>query len=175
MAKKSMYETLDIETRLPEIEQMARDGYRDEDIAKRLGVSRQTIHAWKGKYEEFFEALRKGKEVVDAEIENKLLDNARGYTFWEETQELVIKKDIYGKPVLNEFGVVVQELQTVKRVKKHIKGDTVAQIFWLKNRMPNEWRDKNHIEHSGGVGVNGLDYMSDEDLEKALKEFKTIE
>lgn len=162
------YDDLDIETRLPEIEQMARDGYRDEDIAKKLGVSRQTIHAWKGKYEDFAEALRKGKEVVDAEIENKLLDNARGYTFWEETQELVKERN-------EQTGRIEEVLKTVKRVKKHIKGDTTAQIFWLKNRKPDAWRDKNHIEHSGGIGVNGLDYMTDEDLEKALKEFKTIE
>lgn len=168
MAKKSKWEELDIETRLPEIEQMARDGYRDEDICKTLGVSRQTFYIWKQKYEDFAEALRKGKAVVDAEIENKLLDNARGYTFWEETQELV-------KEMNKETGRVEEVLKTVKRVKKHIKGDTVAQIFWLKNRMPNEWRDKNHLQLSGGVGVNGLDYLSDDDLENAIKEFKTID
>jgi hypothetical protein len=26
-------------------------------------------------------------------------------------------------------------------------------IFWLKNRKPAEWRDKQEVEHSGGVTV----------------------
>jgi transposase-like protein len=162
---KSKYEEMDIETRLPEIEQMARDGYRDEDIAKTLGITRQTLYAWKGKYEDFAEALRKGKAVVDAEIENKLLDNARGYTYWEETQELV-------KELNPMTGRVEEFLKTVKRVKKHVKGDTTAQIFWLKNRKPDQWRDKQHIQHSGGIGVNGLDYMSDDEIEKELGKLK---
>lgn len=162
---RNKYEELDIETRLPEIEQMARDGYRDEDVAKKLGVTRQTIAAWKGKYEDFAEALRKGKDVVDAEIENKLLDNARGYTYWEETQELVDERDAV-------TGRMVKVMKTIKRVKKHVKGDTTAQIFWLKNRKPDQWRDKQHIAHEGQIGVTNLDYMSDEELEKALKEFK---
>lgn len=162
MAKSKYYE-LDIETRLPEIEQMARDGYRDEDIAKALGVARKTLYVWKSQHEELAEALRKGKAVVDAEIENKLLDNARGFTFWEVTEELL--------PVQDELtGKLVQKLITTKRVLKQVKPDTTAQIFWLKNRMPEVWRDKNHIEHSGGV--SGLGYMSDEELEKALKDLK---
>jgi transposase-like protein len=160
MGRKSKYEELDIDTRLPEIEQMARDGYRDVDICKTLGISAPTFYAWMQKYEEFAEATRKGKEVVDAEIENKLLDNARGYTVWEETQELISAVDPLS-------GRVVQQMTTVKRVLKHIKGDTTAQIFWLKNRRPNEWREKNHVEHSGGL--NGYNYLSDEDLEKQLK------
>lgn len=162
---KSKYETLDIETRLPEIEQMARDGYRDEDISKALGISRATFYNWVDKYEDFAEAVRKGKEVVDAEIENKLLDNARGYTVWEETQELKMVID----PVT---GYKDEQMVTVKRVLKHIKGDTTAQIFWLKNRRPDQWRDKQHIAHEGQIGVGGLDYLSDEELEKELKGLK---
>jgi transposase len=165
---KSKYDELNIETRLPEIEQMARDGYRDEDICKKLGISRQTFYNWVAKYEDFAEAVRKGKEVVDAEIENKLLDNARGYTVWEETQELM---DVYD-PLT---GLKDKQLITTKRVLKHIKGDTTAQIFWLKNRKPDVWRDKQHIAHEGQIGVNGLDYMSDEELDKALKDLKANE
>jgi len=28
-----------------------------------------------------------------------------------------------------------------------------AQQFWLKNRAPEEWRDKQHVEQSGTVSV----------------------
>lgn len=162
---KSKYEQLDIESRLPEIEGWARDGYRDEDIAKSLGITRPTLYNWKDKYPEFAEALRKGKAVVDAEVENKLLTNAMGHVFWEETQELCEVIDV-------ETNKRKKEMVTTKRVLKYIKPDTTAQIFWLKNRKPGEWRDKQQIEHSGGIGVSELSYMSDEDLEKAMKEMK---
>lgn len=33
------------------------------------------------------------------------------------------------------------KLVLVKRVTKHMPGDTTAQIFWLKNRKPDDWRD----------------------------------
>jgi transposase-like protein len=163
--RKSKYEELNIENRLPEIEGWARDGYRIADICKALGISAQTFHNWVNdeRYEDFAEAVRKGKEVVDAEIENKLLDNARGFTFWEETQELLEVID-------NNTGRRKKEMVTTKRVLKHIKPDTTAQIFWLKNRKPDVWRDKQHMEHSGGI--NGLDYLSDEDLQKEIKKLK---
>lgn len=161
----SKYETLDIETRLPEIEQMARDGYRDEDICKKIGISRATFYSWVTKYEEFAEAVRKGKEVVDAEIENKLLDNARGYTHWEVTEELM---DVYD-PVT---GLKDKKLVTTKRVLKHIRPDTTSIIFWLKNRKPDQWRDKQHIAHEGQIGVTDLGYLTDEELEKELKGLK---
>jgi DNA-binding XRE family transcriptional regulator len=161
--RKSKYDELDIETRLPEIEGYARDGYRDEDIYNTLGIARQTYYNWMEKYPEFAEAVRKGKRVVDAEIENKLLDNARGHVFWEETQELAKVKN-------PETGRIEEKLITTKKVLKYVKPDTTAQIFWLKNRKPDVWRDKQHVEHEGQIGVTGLDYMSDEELEKALKE-----
>lgn len=153
------YEALDIENRLPEIEGMARDGYLDKDVAAALGISVQTLYNWKDKYPDFNEALKQGKAVIDAEVENKLLDNARGHVFWEETQELAINPD-NGK----------KEMITTKRVLKYIKPDTTAQIFWLKNRKPEVWRDKQNIEHSGGIGVSSLEYLSDEELNKALKD-----
>jgi hypothetical protein len=35
--------------------------------------------------------------------------------------------------------------------KKALAGDTTAMIFWLKNRRPNEWRDRHELDHSGEV------------------------
>ena len=71
------------------------------------------------------EALKKGKEVVDIQVENALLKRALGYEFVEVTKELA------------ETGLIV-----TKKVTKQQAPDTTAAIFWLKNRKPNEWRDK---------------------------------
>ena len=35
--------------------------------------------------------------------------------------------------------------------KKACEGDTTAMIFWLKNRRPNDWRDKRETALSGGI------------------------
>jgi hypothetical protein len=42
-------------------------------------------------------------------------------------------------------------------LKKALAGDTVAQIFWLKNRKPKQWRDKQEIEHNATLNVTILD------------------
>lgn len=80
------------------LEGWARDGLTDKQIAKNIGIAESTLNEWKKKYSEFSKSLKKGKEVVDFEVENALLKNA-------------------------------------------LKGDTTAQIFWLKNRKAMQWRD----------------------------------
>lgn len=51
--------------------------------------------------------------------------------------------------------------------KKACEGDTTAMIFWLKNRRPNDWRDKRETQLSGGVqtGPDRLvfDYADEKD------------
>ena len=86
---------------------------------------RQTLYDWKNKFPEFSEAIKKGKEIVDIQVENALLKRALGYEYMEERVE-ISEKD--GRKVI----------QTVKTVIP----DTTAQIFWLKNRRPDRWRDK---------------------------------
>ncbi|WP_418578752.1 transposase [Hungatella sp.] len=123
------------------LEAYARDGLTDEQIAKNLDIVPSTLYEWKRQYSEISEALKKGKEVVDIEVENALLKRALGYTYDEVTQELC--KNV-------ETGEV--ELRVTKKVTKEVIPDTTAQIFWLKNRRPDRWRDKQDIEHMGQIG-----------------------
>ena len=62
------------------IEGWARDGLTDKQIAHNMGVSEQTLNVWKKKYPSLFESLKRGKEVIDREVENALLKRALGYT-----------------------------------------------------------------------------------------------
>lgn len=103
------------------LEGWARCGLTDEQIAKNMGIAPSTLYEWKKKSKEFSESLKKGKEVVDFEVENALLKRALGYEYEEETYE---------------NGILT------KKVKKQVPPDTTAQIFWLKNRKPNNWKDK---------------------------------
>lgn len=109
------------------LEAWARNGLTDEQIAHNMGVSVATLSNYKNKYLEILEALKKGKEVVDIEVENALLKRALGYQYDEVTFEGGVE---------------------TKRVTKEVQPDTTAQIFWLKNRRPDLWRDKQNIELS---------------------------
>lgn len=119
------------------LEAWARDGLTDEQIADKMGITTSTLYDWKNKYSEISEALKRGKEVVDVEVENALLDKALGMI-------RTIKKPIKVKEVLYDNGKRISEKERIEYADEEvfIPPDTTAQIFWLKNRKPNVWRDK---------------------------------
>lgn len=117
---KGKYEKWLKEENLLLLEGWARDGLTDEQIAKNIGIGERTLYEWKEKYPQISQSLKKGKEVVDYEVENALLSSALG-------------------------------------------GNTTAQIFWLKNRRPDKWRDKQKEE---------TDKTALDKLDSILKEIK---
>lgn len=150
---KSKWET-HVKDKLILVEGWARDGLTDEQIAKNLGIGYTTLKEYKNKYPSFSATLKRGKEVVDTEVENALLKRALGYTYDEETYE-----------------ELSNGTSKSKVVTKHIPGDTTAQIFWLKNRKPGVWRDKTAVEHSGEIkGNNPFAGLSTEELKKLIKD-----
>lgn len=121
MARKTLYEKLDIETKLPLVEGWKRDGLTDDQIAKNLGVSKHTLIKWKKEKKDFSDTIKKGKEVSDYELENALHKRAVGYYYEEET--------------VTNAGKVV-------KVKKYEHANPTSLIFALKNRLPHKYRDK---------------------------------
>lgn len=117
----------------------ARDGLTDEQIAANMGISRSTLSEWKKKYPCIKDTLKKNKAIVDTEVENALLKRALGYDYEEIS-------DKYERGVLMEHKVT----------KKHVIPDTTAQIFWLKNRKPEEWRDKHSVEGKVDFEADGF-------------------
>lgn len=115
----------------------AHDGLTDEQIAHNMGISRSTLSEWKKKYPDISDTLKSGKEVIDRQVENALLKRALGYSYKETTRELVADKR-----------TGISHMQVTKVVEKEVVPDTTAQIFWLKNRKPEEWRDKRVIDDS---------------------------
>ena len=119
---------------LLKLEGWARDGLTDEQIAENMGIHRDTLIEWKKKYSDISDTLKRGKEIVDIQVENALLKRALGYSYKETTHELI------------EGG-----MQVTKVVEKEVIPDTTAQIFWLKNRRPDKWRDKQDLQVSGSL------------------------
>lgn len=162
---KSKWE--DVKEKLILVEGWARNGLTDKQIAKNLGISESTLNDYKKKHPEFLESLKGGKEIVDFEVENALLKRALGYKYTEVTKERILRKDERGQPLVDIHGFPTYEMVVTKTVKKEVAPDTTAQIFWLKNRKPKQWRDKQDIEHSGNVTVNNpYKDLSTEDLRK---------
>lgn len=126
------------------LEAWACDGLTDDQIAGNIGISRSTLAEWKKKYSDISDALKKGKKIVDTEVENALLKRALGYDYTETSKKY-------------KNGKLVEE----KVITKHVAGDVTAQIFWLKNRKPGEWRDK--IQYDNEAEVSRVD-----DLIKAI-------
>ncbi|MDG4973882.1 HNH endonuclease [Lactococcus lactis] len=235
---KPKYEEWLTEEGLLQIEGWARTGLTDEQIAHNMGVSLTSLKKYKKDHPSILTALKKGKEIVDFQVENALLKRALGYDYLEVTKERMSseaqKKRHDGQSKLTEkqwitcmdyfdskccycgksgkltkdhlqplkqkgeleianvvpacsscnsskkdkqwlswfqkqkfytqekakviqkwitFSLSIKalfedesqesEMVVSKEVTKHVAGDTTAQIFWLKNRKPNEWRNKN--------------------------------
>lgn len=116
------------------IEGWAKDGLIDEQIAANIGITTTTLYDWKKKYADFSDALKKGKETSDYEVENALFKSATGYEYEErkEVQEVV-------------DGVMRKRVEITR---KQVPPNATSAIFWLKNRKPDKWRNKQEIEIS---------------------------
>lgn len=136
VGRKGKYHDWITKEGLLKIEGWARDGLTDKQIAHNIGITEQTLNNWKKRFPSLFEALKRGKEVIDRQVENALLKRALGYEYEEVKQ--IIEKDENGK-----------DRKRVEKITKHVPPDTGAQIFWLKNRKPNEWRDKRDVSVDG--------------------------
>lgn len=165
---KSKYEKV-VQPKLTLIEGWARDGLTIEQIAKNLGISKVTFYKYMNEHTELSERLKKGKEVVDIEVENALLKRALGYKYKEVTKEKILQKDSSGRPLVDMHGMPVYKLEVTKEITKEVSPDTTAQIFWLKNRKPEVWRDKQQIEHSGNIN-NPYEGLTKEQLLKIASE-----
>ena len=120
-------------------EDWARQGLKDDDIAKNLGISRAVFYEYQKTYPDFLDAIKRGKAPIDFEVENALLKRARGFEY-EETH-------IEFKPGEGEKLIPIH----IKKIKKFVPPDTGAIAFWLKNRRKRKWRDRHDFAIDGNV------------------------
>lgn len=110
-------------------------GATDRELADFFNVAESTINLWKLKHSEFSESLKSGKEAADERVERSLFHRAIGY------KHDAVKMFQAGGAVLTEPYV------------EHYPPDTTAAIFWLKNRRPDQWRDRRE-QNITGDGLN---------------------
>ena len=149
---------------LTKLRSWARDGLTNEQIAKRIGVKRQTFQRWLSTYSDMSDALKKGKEIVDAEIEDSLISIMKKHTV-TTTQYKMVKKDAFNlkaerskfaniykldhpNATKEEVGIAVAEHVDVyekipiSKTVTEVDPNASAIIFWLKNRRPDIYRDQ---------------------------------
>lgn len=116
-------------------EKLCKLGATDIEIADFFEVDVRTVYRWKGEHGAFCQALKIAKAEADDRVERSLYARANGYEH-DEVDIRVVDGKIVETPI-----------------RKFYPPDTTAAIFWLKNRKPTEWRDRQEMEHSGSVTV----------------------
>lgn len=108
-------------------------GLTDVETSKQLEIARSTLNLWKKKYPEFKKAMKVGKNYSDEKVIKSLYERALGYAY-QETEIIDGPKGV-----------------TTRESNKEMAPDVTAMIFWLKNRRPEEWRDRHDINVTGNV------------------------
>ena len=109
-------------------------GYTDAELADFFEVSESTINKWKIDYPVFSESIKKGKEIADGDVTDRLYQRAMGFVA-PDVDIRVIDNKIVETPL-----------------EKHYPPDTAAAIFWLKNRQKDKWREKQDVNHTSDDG-----------------------
>lgn len=123
-------------------------GATDKELADFFEVSEQTLNSWKSKFPEFLESIKKGKEIADATVAQKLYHRAIGY----EHPELI---------TATFQGQITDTMEVIK----HYAPDPTAAIFWLKNRQRDKWRDKQEVESTNHNINENIDISAEQAAE----------
>lgn len=133
-------------------EKLCKLGATDMEVADFFEVEVRTLYRWKAEHDDFCQALKAGKAEADARVERSLFARATGY----EHNEVDIR--VVG-------GEIVQT-----PLRKHYPPDTTACIFWLKNRRPDEWRDRQELTGKDGAPLfeKPAETMTDDEIRREL-------
>lgn len=122
-------------------------GATDKDIADFFEVCEATINNWKQSHPEFLESLKRGKIEADMNVANSLYKRATGMTIVEEKETR--------RAMIQDGEELSCDILDTTTTKKELAPDPTSAFFWLKNRQPEKWRDKQEIDHTtGGEKVN---------------------
>lgn len=129
--RKDSYEVR-VKPKLDLVVGWCRRGLTNEQVADNLGISLQSFDNYMKRYEEFADAVDKGREPCEIHIENALVKRALGYSYKEVTRERKLVRN-------PETGEDEYKLVVTKSVTKHVIPDVGAQQYYLEHRAPKRW------------------------------------
>ncbi len=119
-------------------------GFTRERLAIELGIGDDLLKDWEKRYPEFAGAIRAGAIIADSAMELSTYKRGQGYDTTEVHHEIIHDENN-------------QPIRTVKReIKRHVPGDPRCQIFWLRNRRPDRWREGAETEQAINLFVGQM-------------------
>lgn len=129
-------------------------GFTDVRICEFFEITRQTLDNYKKIHKKFFASLKKWKQIADQTVVRSLWERANGY---EHPAEVIF-----------QYRGEVVRAQTTKKYPP----ETLACIYWLNNRQPQDWRQKVAVDIDAPVNLlEKYKTMSSADLIEKLKEY----
>lgn len=157
LARQTLKEMWTSERGLKRVSMWVADGLTLAEVCKRMGIDRSYLTKLRKQSPELEAAISTEREIVDHEVENAMFKSASGYMVTETRKTVMI--DASGN-----------RSEKIETYDKHVPANSVAQIFWLKNRKPSHWRDKQETELSGGIGlVQIVDDISRKDVTDTIE------
>jgi len=179
------------------IEQHCRTGKTIEQLAKLMGIGATTIRRWRDKRSAVADAIKKGQYAFDTgRIQKTMVEKALGIEFDETTEEYIeIDGEYYievtsteemgerdGKKVFQQVKKLIQGIKR-KIVHKMIPPSDVLMMFWLQNRLPEEWKNvqrqlveqKTTVEHTHTYDLSKLGREELERLKSLVEKAKADE
>jgi len=128
-------------------------GATNEDLAKFLCVGLSSIDKWIREKPKFSSAVKSGREEADAQVAKSLFKRATGFSC-KETK------------TASHEGRITDTMD----IDKHYPPDVNAQTFWLRNRRPDLWREKQEIESTNKTEM----VISSETQDKIIEASKAV-
>jgi len=136
----------------------------DIEIAKFFDVAESTIYEWRLKHRKFSESMHEGKIKADTKVAHSLFQRAMGAKCVQQ-KAIKIKEPIFNK---DNKKIGEKESVVVVDVLFEEPPDTAAIKFWLGNRHPDKWKEKQTPDSSTNEElfkhfVNGVLGSQDDD------------
>jgi hypothetical protein len=129
-------------------------GLTNEQIAGVFDIAVSTLYEWQKEYPGFSEAIKSGKEEADVKIAASLYKRALG-SKEKVKKAFKLRTTVNGEGSSERIEIVEEEVV--------IPADTGAAIFWLKNRHPDQWRDKKEVDVNDTSNITGVTLVDDDD------------
>lgn len=119
------------------LRQWGRNGLTQTEIAANMGISLSTLRAWQKKCPALSAAIKNARACADARVENALFVKAVGYT-------KILRKPVKVRRWKVENGRKVGEEEVIEYAEEevHVPPDVAAIAFYLKNRLPDAWKER---------------------------------
>lgn len=169
--RKNYWDILNMPDKLESVRGWCMQGSTDAEIMKMLGISRETFYKWKRDKLEFADTLKRGKDIANGELLNSAFRQSTGY-YIPITQVVKLKKPVMigqepilvdgepiivdGKPLMKGGKLVYEEVAELVPATEYVEPNGTMNIFMLKNRMPEQYKDKHEVEHTGSIRLEDL-------------------